>query len=72
MSPDGKGAASTRTYSSVVLDADQIFNFGPGKNHWCTRLEAKHGFIKALPVNISSQINGTTIGINIFIHDKLV
>jgi hypothetical protein len=39
--------------------ADQIFNFGPGRNHWCTRLEAKHGFIKALPVNISSQINGT-------------
>jgi hypothetical protein len=27
--------------------ADQIFNFGPGRNHWCTRLEAKHGFIKA-------------------------
>lgn len=25
---------------------DQIFNFGPGRNHWCTRLEAKHGFIK--------------------------
>lgn len=27
--------------------ADQIFNFGPGRNHWCIRLEAKHGFIKA-------------------------
>ena len=26
--------------------ADQINIFGPGRNHWCMRLEAKHGLIK--------------------------
>ena len=45
--------------------ADQIFNFGPGRNHWCTRLEAKHGFIKALPENISSQKNRYQMNITI-------